>query len=206
VLRVSRTRTRSGQKEKDVSDKLQNYELVSVYQLNPEDQEKLLTTQRECVFNWCTKDEWPMGVIMSYIWRKDRIWLTGGAHRHRMSAVRRNPKVSVVVTSTGTDMGPGKTVTIKGTCIVHEDAETKDWFYPEFAGGLNPDPVAAEAFRKMLDSPLRIVLEIVPEKFITYDGAKMFAHTAGTLDESELAEPSESDTVRLQREIKRRGL
>jgi hypothetical protein len=34
----------------------------------------------------------------------------------------------------------------------------------------------------------------------------MFAHTAGTLDESELAEPSESDTVRLQREIDRRGL
>jgi general stress protein 26 len=206
VGRTSRTKIRSGQEEKDVSDKLQNYELVSVYQLNPEDQEKLLTTQRECVFNWCTKDEWPMGVIMSYIWRKDRIWLTGGAHRHRMSAVRRNPKVSVVVTSTGTDMGPGKTVTIKGTCIVHEDAETKDWFYPEFAGALNPDPVAAEAFRKMLDSPLRLVLEIVPEKFITYDGAKMFAHTAGTLDESELAEPSESDTVRLQREIERRGL
>ncbi len=156
-----------------MSDDLQNYELVSVYQLNPDDQERLLLTQRECVFNWCTKDEWPMGVIMSYIWRKDRIWLTGGAHRHRMSAVRRNPKVSVVVTSTGTDMGPGKTVTIKGTCIVHEDAQTKDWFYPEFAGALNPDPAAAAGFQKMLDSPLRIVLEIVPEKFITYDGAKM---------------------------------
>jgi hypothetical protein len=34
----------------------------------------------------------------------------------------------------------------------------------------------------------------------------MAAHSAGTLGESELAEPSESDTVRLKREIERRGL
>jgi len=58
----------------------------------------------------------------------------------------------------------------------------------------------------MLNSPLRIVIEIVPEKFITYDGAKMMAHTAGTLDESELAEPLESDTARLEAELKRRGM
>jgi hypothetical protein len=58
----------------------------------------------------------------------------------------------------------------------------------------------------MLDSPLRIVLEIIPEKFITYDGAKMMAHTAGTLDESELAEPLEADTVRLAAELEKRGL
>jgi len=187
-----------------MSDDLQNYELVSVYKLNPDDQERLLTTQRECVFNWCTKDEWPMGVIMSLLWKDGRAWLTAGAHRHRISAVRRNPKVSVVVTSTGTDMGPGKTITIKGHCIIHEDRETKDWFYPEFASHIRPDESAA--FAKMLDSPLRIVLEIVPEKFITYDGAKMRAHTQGTLDESELAEPLESDTKRLAAELKRRGL
>ncbi|MEO2176012.1 MAG: hypothetical protein ABGY96_18165 [bacterium] len=183
-----------------------NYELVSIYQLNPDDQEKLLLTQRECVFNWCTKDEWPMGVIMSYIWRKERIWLTAGAHRHRISAVKRNPKVSVVVTSTGTDLGGGKTITLKGKCIIHEDRETKDWFYPEFAGALYPDTAAARSFEEMLDSPLRIVLEIVPEKLITYDGVKMWAHSAGKLDESELAEPLEADTVRLAREIKRRNL
>ena len=187
-------------------DKLQNYEMVSIYHLNPEDQEALLSTQRECVFNWCTKDEWPMGVIMSCLWAKERMWLTAGAHRHRISAVRRNPKVSVVVTSTGTPLGGGKTITIKGKCTVHEDRETLDWFYPAFARHLNPDPTASEAFRKMLDSPLRVVLEIVPEKLITYDGAKMAKDTAGVLDKSELGPPSESDTIRLARELERRGL
>ena len=188
------------------AEDIDNYELVSVYRLNDDDQEKLLLKQRECVFNWATKDSWPMGVIMSYIWRKDRVWLTAGAHRHRISAVRRNPKVSVVVTSTGTDMGPGKTITIKGRCIIHESREIKEWFYPEFSKTLRPDQAEADNFAEFLDSPLRIVLEIVPEKWITYDGAKMRAHSQGELDPSELAEPLESDTVRLQREIERRNL
>ena len=188
-------------------EQLESYEMVSIYRLDPENQEKLLSIARECVFNWCTKDEWPMGVIMSCLWHDGRLWLTAGGHRHRISAVRRNPKVSVVVTSTGTELGMGKTVTIKGRCIVHEDQETKDWFYPKFSEHLNgPGTDAAKAFQELLDSPIRVVLEVVPEKFITYDGAKMFAHQAGQLDDSQLAEPSESDTVRLKRELERRGL
>ncbi len=188
-----------------MAEDIDNYELVSVYRLNPEDQEALLLEQRECVFNWCTKDSWPMGVIMSYIWRDGRVWLTAGAHRHRISAVRRNPQVSIVVTSTGTSMGPGKTVTIKGKCVIHEDRETKDWFYPDFARALRPEPAEAQNFQEFLDSPLRIVLEVVPEKWITYDGAKMRAHSLGELDPAELAEPLESDTVRLKRELERRS-
>ena len=187
--------------------KLHNYEMVSIYRLDAEVQEELLSIARECVFNWCTQDEWPMGVIMSCLWRDGKMWLTAGAHRHRISAVRRNPKVSIVLTSTGTHLGGAKTITIKGRCIVHEDAETKEWFYRAFSAHLNPgSELRAKGFQAMLDSPLRVVLEVVPEKFITYDGVKMAQHTAGKLDESELAEPSESDTVRLRQELDRRGL
>ena len=53
---------------------------------------------------------------------------------------------------------------------------------------------------------MRVVLEIVPEKFISYDGVKMFQHTYGRLDDSELGEPKSADTVRLERELERRGL
>ena len=48
--------------------------------------------------------------------------------------------------------------------------------------------------------------KIVPEKMIDYDGAKMFAHTAGTLDESQLGPARSSDSERLQRELEKRGL
>jgi len=187
-------------------DAPENYEKVSIYPVDPDVRERLLATQVECVFNWSTRDGWPMGVIMSCLWQDGRMWLTSGAQRHRISAIRRDPRCSVVVTSTGTDVGPGKTVTIKGRCVVHEDDETKAWFYPAFSSHLSPDPESAENFRKRLDSPLRVILEVIPEKYITYDGIKMFQHTAGMLDESQLGEPMSSDTERLPRELERRGL
>jgi hypothetical protein len=93
-----------------MSELPENYEKVSIYPVDPEVREQLLSTQIECVFNWATKDGWPMGVIMSCFWHDGRMWLTAGANRHRVSAIRRDPRCSVVVTSTGTALGPGKTV------------------------------------------------------------------------------------------------
>ena len=140
------------------------------------------------------------------VWKDERFWLTAGAHRHRIEAVRRDPRVSIVVTSTGTKLGAGKSITVKGRASVHEDAATKTWFYPEFARHLYPKPDAALSFAKFLDSPLRIVLEVVPEKWITYDGTKMFLDSTGKLPAEARAAPKSSDTVRLAREKARRGI
>jgi general stress protein 26 len=189
-----------------MSKEFASYEEVSVYGLDDEVREKLLSQHNECSFIWSTREGWPIGVIMSYLWKNGRFWLTAGAHRHRISAVRRDPRVSIVVTSSGSKLGPGKSATAKGRCIVHEDRETKDWFYPEFSAHLYADAAQAEKFCKFLDSPLRIVLEIVPEKWITYDGVKMFLDQAGQLDESSKTPRQSSDAERLPKELKRRGL
>ena len=189
-----------------MSKSVDNYEQVSIYNLSDERREELLRGHAECTFAWSTRDGWPVGVIMSYLWQDGRFWLTAGGQRHRIEAVRRDPRVCITVTSTGTKMGVGKSISAKGRCSIHEDRETKDWFYPAFSRHLFPKPDAADAFREQLDSPLRVVLEIVPERRITYDGAKMFAHSAGTLDESQLGEPKSADTTRLARELERRGL
>jgi general stress protein 26 len=189
-----------------MSQDLEDYEAVSVYFLGDEDREKLLGEARECIFNWSTKDGWPVGVVMSCLWRDGRLWVTAGAHRHRISAVRRDPRVSFVVTSTGTKLGPGRTITAKARCIIHEDRETKDWFYPAFSSHLFPEPARAEDFRKMLDSPIRVILELVPEKWIGYDGTKMARDTAGKLRDDEKGPALSSDSERLQRELERRGL
>ena len=187
-------------------NKAENHEVVSIYTLDDDVREAMLLEQKECVLNWCTQDEWPMGVIHSYIWRKGSIWITAAAHRHRVSALRRNPKSSVVITSKGTSLDAGKSITIKGRAKIHDDKALKEWFYPELASALRSTPEEVKAFEDMLDSPLRIVIEVVPEKWITYDGAKMRAHTLGTIDESQLAKPLEADTVRLAAENERRGL
>ena len=174
-----------------------NYEKVSIYGLDQHQREQLLQAQRECVFNWCTKDSWPMGVIMTMLWHEGKAWLTCAEQRHRVSAVRRNPKVSVVLTSKGTSLGANKTITMKGTCTVHTAREVKDWFYPRFAlRRCDGNHAAAKDFLKKLDSPLRVVLEVRPHKYITYDGEKLEAHTQGALDQSQLTAMSESDAKR----------
>ena len=78
----------------------------------PKLQERLLLAHNECTFIWSNRDGWPVGVIMSYVWRRGRFWLTASSQRARVSAVRRDPRVCVVVTSTGSPLPRNKTETI----------------------------------------------------------------------------------------------
>jgi general stress protein 26 len=152
----------------------ENYEDVSVYGLDDDVEQEMLRVQNECTFIWATKEGWPVGVIMSYVFREGRFWLTASSQRARISAVRRDPRVCVVVTSTGSKMARNKTVTYKGICTVRDDHETKGWFYPELSAALQGDDEdRRRVFAKFLDSPRRVILEVEPTQRIGYDGSKM---------------------------------
>ena len=158
---------------------VENYEDVTIYGLDDDVEERLLLAHNECTFIWSNKEGWPVGVIMSYVWRNGSFWLTASGQRLRIAAVRRDPRVSIVVTSTGSPLPRNKTVTWKGTCTVLDDDETKRWFYPELAQALNADdPVRRDNFAEFLDSPRRVILRVDPVQRIGYDGAKMGKATA----------------------------
>jgi general stress protein 26 len=183
-----------------------DHEVVSIYPFSAEERERLLTNAGECVLNWCTRDEWPVGVIMSFLWAKGSFWVTAGAHRHRISAMRRNPQVSIVVSGSCNPEGcPAGTITAKGLAVIHEDRETKDWFYPAF-GGRNPDKEAAERFIKQLDSPLRVVIEVKPTKWIEFDATKFGLDAAGQLPDDQKGPMHSADSERMPAELARRGL
>lgn len=157
----------------------ENYEDVTVYDLDAEVEEQLLLAHNECTFIWANAEGWPVGVIMSYVWRRDRFWLTATSQRARISAIRRDPRVCIVVTSTGSPLPRNKAITWKGRCTVHDDEATKAWFYPELAAALMPGAERAQRdFVRFLDSPRRVVLEVEPVQRIGYDGAKMADATA----------------------------
>lgn len=156
----------------------QDYEDVTGYDLDPDVEEALLAAHNECTFIWANAEGWPVGVIMSYVWRRGRFWLTASSQRARIAAVRRDPRVCVVVTSTGSPLPRNKAITWKGTCTIHDDAETKAWFYPELARALTGNDRQAAQFVRYLDTPRRVVLEVEPTQRIGYDGAKMAQATA----------------------------
>ena len=151
-----------------------SYDDVTLYELSAERERELLEKQIECIFMWGTKDGSPMGVVMNYLARDGRIWLTATSQRARIRALRRDPRAAICITSQGTDMGAGKTVTYKGHVVLHDDQATKDWFYPQMAELLNGYPApSAEAAMQMLDTPLRLVLEFIPDRALKFDGDRI---------------------------------
>jgi hypothetical protein len=156
-----------------------DYEDVSQYPVSDEVRDEMFTLQTECAVVWSTKDGWPVGVMHRFVWSDEAIWVTCATHRKRVPALRRDPRSCVIVTSEGTALGGDKTVTMKTIAAVHESRDVKDWFYPALAAKLNPDrPDRAEGFRAMLDSPNRVVIELRPVKYISYNGALLRAAIA----------------------------
>ena len=119
---------------------------------------------------WTNKQGEAFGVVMAYLPKDGKIWMTAAERRARISAIRRFPRASVCINSTGTTLGAGKTVTYKGACVVHDDRATKDWFYPEFSRWIRPnDEKAATVFQQFLDSPHRVVIEFTPDYTLSFN-------------------------------------
>lgn len=155
-----------------------DYEDLTSCALSPELERQLVETQRECVFMWTNTSGEAFGVVMSYFPKDGRFWLTAAERRARISAIRRFPRASLCINSTGSRMGGGKTVTYKGSCVVHDDRATKDWFYPEFAHSLRPhDDAAAGAFQRFLDSPHRVIIEFTPDYTLSFDADLMWVRS-----------------------------
>jgi hypothetical protein len=155
-----------------------NYEDVTAYQLDEAGEAELLARQIECTFIWSNSSGHPVGVIMNYVFRDGRFWLTASGQRARVPAVRRDPRVSIVVSSRGSGIATSKSLTYKGHCLLHEDEATKAWFYPALAAAVRPgDPQAQAAFVQHLDSPRRVVMEVVLEGRIGFDSTQMWRDT-----------------------------
>ena len=172
-----------------MTEQATNYDDVKQYRLDPEREDELVRTGGECTFIWANKAGHPLGVTTAYVPAKGKIWMTATKERVRIKAIARDGRSSIVISSKGTPMGGGKTVTYKGHTVIHDDPETKHWMYNllaqgmmmaqqedegnAFTAGLDPD-----MFVRFLDTPERVVLEFTPEMSIPFDGDKMAQGTA----------------------------
>jgi len=155
---------------------------VSSFTLSDERREALLATQRECTFIWASRDGQPVGVTMSYLWQDGHFLLASTAPRKRTLAVRRDPRVSIVITSVGTDMGPSKSLTYLGTCEVLHDEPSKLSFYKALTDQLFGDNEVPKAgFIKTMNSPNRVILRVTPVRIVnSYDGDALRAALAAS--------------------------
>jgi general stress protein 26 len=155
-----------------------SYEDVSKFVLDDGRERRLLDAQTECTFMWTTDSGAPVGVIMNFLERDGRFWLTCTRRRKRVAAVEARPRVAMAVTSRGTDIGVSQAVTYQGTAIVHDSDDVKAWFYAALAARVRPDSAEQQAaFVHHLDTPGRVVIEIVPGKRIGFDSEQMFKNS-----------------------------
>ena len=161
-----------------------NEKNLSEYPLDPDREAELIKLQSECTFMWTNKEGQPMGVIMSYLEHEGKLWLTAAHNKARIAAIKRDGRSAICITSTGTSMFGGKTVSYKGYCLIHENNQAiKDWFYTalserlygESAEKLYQDTSQAkrDQFAQFLDSPGRVIFEFNIEKKVGFDGDKI---------------------------------
>lgn len=132
----------------------------------------LIATQTECTFAFTTEAGWPAGVVMSYLFTRDRFWVTAAAGRAHVRGAVRDPRVSLVISNAGTPLPGRQMLSIRGTATVHTEDKVKSWFYPEFARHLAPgDP---DSFAALLNSPNRVVIEVEAVRVaVSHDSTKM---------------------------------
>lgn len=154
-----------------------DYEDLTGCGLSDELEDRLVHTMRNCVFSWVNSKGEPFSVVMSYLPKDGKLWLTAAERRKRITALRRNPRAAICVWGAGSDFGSGRTVTYKGSCVIHDDRETKDWFYPDFSVYLHGEGDSAEVFQQFLDSPERVVIEFTPDYKLSFDSELMWARS-----------------------------
>lgn len=186
-----------------------DHEVVSIYQFSEDEIDRLMTLARECVLNWTTKDGWAVGVMHSFVWIDGHAWLTFSNHRHRAAAIRRDPRVSIVVSSSASSFSdcPQGAATMKGRAVFHDDKETKEWMYRKLSQKVSPDSkIGEDEFFELLDSPIRTVIEVTPEKWITFNSAKSAADRRGELADEDKSQMASGDAERMPAEYEKRGL
>ncbi len=145
--------------------------------LDKADQSELLTAQTECTFVFSHLG-WPSGVVMSYIVVDGTFWLTAVEGRAHVKALATDNHVSIVVSSAGSGLPGRRMLSVRGEVTVHRDDETKQWFLDQFTSRLQPeDPVS---WRKLLDSPNRVVFEVRPTEIaVSHDQRKIAGNGRG---------------------------
>jgi len=161
----------------------------------------LVGERGECVFTWSTREGYPVGVVVAYVYRNGTFWTTCAGHKKRLRALRARPRAAVVINK------DGRTATFKGECVIHgrEDDDWDQltrWFYPALAG---VDPDASDAFARgllrFLNAPHQAIIETSADLVVSFDFGKFSVAIQSAIASNlkrplaELARP----TVRLRR-------
>ena len=113
-----------------------NYDDVKQYRLDPDREQELVNCAGNALLLG-QQSGTPVGCDHSLRACGRKNLMTATRERVRIKAIARDGRSSVVMSSKGTHMGGGKTVTYKGHTVIHDDPEIKMWMYKLLAHGMS---------------------------------------------------------------------
>ncbi len=164
--------------------KLEQLKVAQDYPLESEEFELLLRENAYCEMGHVNGRGYPVVTPMFYVIKDDHIMMSSiKEYRHKVGHLMKNPKMTVCIHNDGTNVRHQKAILVMGQAKIHDDdALMRDihWqIIDKYFFELTTDE-EREAVFEAIHTPLRCIIEVVPEKILTWDLGKMLeAHDEG---------------------------
>jgi general stress protein 26 len=164
--------------------RLEQLNVRTDYPMETEEFELLYRNNAYCNMGHVNKRGYPVVTPMFYVIKNDNIMMsTIKNYRLKVGCLTENPKMSVAIHNDGTNVRHQKAILVMGQAKIHDDdafmREIHWMIIDKYFFELETDEQRQTAF-EAVHTPLRCIIEVVPEKIFTWDLGKMLeAHDDG---------------------------
>jgi len=164
--------------------RLEQLNVRTDYPMEHEEFELLYRNNAYCNMGHVNKRGYPVVTPMFYVIKNDNIMMsTIKNYRLKVGCLTENPKMSVAIHNDGTNVRHQKAILVMGQAKIHDDdafmREIHWMIIDKYFFELETDEQRQTAF-EAVHTPLRCIIEVVPEKIFTWDLGKMLeAHDEG---------------------------
>ncbi len=156
--------------------KLERLKVESEYPMEPDDFKELYHNARYCDMAHINSKGYPIVTPMFFVVLDERIHLSSiKGYRYKVHALEKRPNMSCAIHNDGMQLRHQKSILVVGKAEVSDDRDLRtrvhwgivDKYWPELAGEQRDAAFAA------VDTPLRAIIRLVPERIISWDFGKM---------------------------------
>jgi general stress protein 26 len=164
--------------------RLEQLNVATDYPMEREEFELLYRKSAYCNMAHVNKRGYPVVTPMFYVVKNDNIMMsTIKNYRLKVGCLMENPKMSVAIHNDGTNVRHQKAILVLGQAKIHDDdammREIHWMIIDKYFFELETDEQRQTAF-EAVHTPLRCIIEVTPEKIMTWDLGKMLeAHDEG---------------------------
>ena len=164
--------------------KLEQLSVATDYPMEQDEFELLYRENAYCEMAHMNKRGYPVVTPMFYVIQNDHIMMSSiKKYRHKVHHLEENPKMTVSIHNDGTNVRHQKAILVMGQAKIHDDDAMMrkiHWMIiDKYFFELTTDEERAAAF-EAVHTPLRCIIEVIPEKIMTWDLGKMLeAHDEG---------------------------